>query len=140
MGLAGVFASASNAPLALSIMAVELVGVNALPHAAVVCVLAYLFSGHRSIYPSQRDCLSQDRWRATRARHATSRLRRRNLIALINTTTSPAARVCCVEFSYEAPASTREDIVAAGSVLSIAHERSPCQRMCTRSAARRVEA
>jgi hypothetical protein len=35
-------------------MAVELLGANALPHVALVCVLAYLFTGHRSIYPSQR--------------------------------------------------------------------------------------
>lgn len=54
VGMAAVFASASNAPLALSVMAVELVGGYAFPHAAIVCVLAYLLTGHRSIYPSQR--------------------------------------------------------------------------------------
>lgn len=54
VGLAAVFAAASNAPLALSIMAVELLGANVLPHAAIVCVLAYLMTGHRGIYPSQR--------------------------------------------------------------------------------------
>jgi H+/Cl- antiporter ClcA len=54
VGLAAVFAAASNTPLALSIMAVELLGANALPHVAIVCVIAYLVSGHRSIYPSQR--------------------------------------------------------------------------------------
>lgn len=54
VGLAAVFASASNTPLALSIMAVELLGAAAFPHVVIVCVLAYLFSGHRSIYPSQR--------------------------------------------------------------------------------------
>jgi H+/Cl- antiporter ClcA len=54
VGMAAVFAAASNTPLALSIMAVELLGGGALPHVAIVCVLAYLFSGHRSIYPSQR--------------------------------------------------------------------------------------
>lgn len=54
VGLAAVFASASNTPLALSIMAVELLGANVLPHAMIVCVVAYLVSGHRSIYPSQR--------------------------------------------------------------------------------------
>ena len=42
--------TASNTPLALSIMAVELLGANILPHV----VVAYLISGHRSIYPSQR--------------------------------------------------------------------------------------
>jgi H+/Cl- antiporter ClcA len=54
VGLAAVFASASNTPLALSIMAVELLGGNVFPHVAIVCVIAYLLSGHRSIYPSQR--------------------------------------------------------------------------------------
>jgi H+/Cl- antiporter ClcA len=54
VGLAAVFASASNTPLALSIMAVELLGANILPHVMIVCVVAYLLSGHRSIYPSQR--------------------------------------------------------------------------------------
>lgn len=54
VGMAGVFAAASNTPLALSIMAVELVGGGALPHVGIVCVLAYLMTGHRSIYPAQR--------------------------------------------------------------------------------------
>ncbi len=54
VGLAAVFASSSNTPLALSIMAVELLGSAILPHVVIVCVLAYLLSGHRSIYPAQR--------------------------------------------------------------------------------------
>ncbi len=54
VGMAAVFAAASNAPLALSIMAVELLGAHALPHVVIVCVLAYLMTGHRGIYPSQR--------------------------------------------------------------------------------------
>jgi H+/Cl- antiporter ClcA len=54
VGLAAVFAAASNTPLALSIMAVELLGAAVLPHVALVCVTAYVLSGHRSIYPAQR--------------------------------------------------------------------------------------
>jgi H+/Cl- antiporter ClcA len=54
VGLAAVFAAAANTPVALSIMAVELLGSGALPHVVVVCVVAYLLSGHRGIYPSQR--------------------------------------------------------------------------------------
>lgn len=54
VGLAAVFAAASNAPLALSIMAVELLGASAFPHAAIVCVVAFVFSGQRGIYPAQR--------------------------------------------------------------------------------------
>jgi H+/Cl- antiporter ClcA len=54
VGLAAVFASAANTPLALSIMAMELLSAHAFPHVVIVCVLAYLLSGHRSIYTSQR--------------------------------------------------------------------------------------
>jgi H+/Cl- antiporter ClcA len=54
VGLAAVFAAASNTPLALSIMAMELLGAPVFPHVVIVCVLAYLLSGHRSIYPAQR--------------------------------------------------------------------------------------
>lgn len=52
--MAAMFASASNTPLALSVMAVELMGANTLPHVLIVCVVAYLMTGSRSIYPSQR--------------------------------------------------------------------------------------
>ena len=54
VGLAAVFAAASNTPLALSVMAVELLGAHVLPHVVIVSVVAYLVTGHRSIYPSQR--------------------------------------------------------------------------------------
>ncbi len=54
VGMAAVFASASNAPLALSVMAVELLGGGAFPHVTLVCVVAYVLTGHRSIYPAQR--------------------------------------------------------------------------------------
>jgi H+/Cl- antiporter ClcA len=53
VGLAAVFAAASNTPLALSIMAVELLGAAALPHVALVSVVAYLLCGQRSIYAAQ---------------------------------------------------------------------------------------
>ena len=54
VGMAAMFAAASNTPLALSIMAVELLGADVLPHVAIVCVIAYLLVGHRSIYLAQR--------------------------------------------------------------------------------------
>jgi H+/Cl- antiporter ClcA len=54
IGLAAVFGAAANTPLALSVMAVELLGGNVFPHVFIVCVIAYLASGHRGIYPSQR--------------------------------------------------------------------------------------
>lgn len=52
--LAGVFAAAANTPLALILMAVELLGVGTLPHVVIVAVAAFLLSGHRGIYPAQR--------------------------------------------------------------------------------------
>ncbi len=54
VGMAAVFAAASNTPLSLSLMAVELLGAAVLPHVVVVCVVAYLLTGQRSIYPAQR--------------------------------------------------------------------------------------
>ena len=54
VGLAAVFGAAANTPIALSVMAVELVGANIFPHVVVATVVAYLLSGHRGIYPSQR--------------------------------------------------------------------------------------
>jgi H+/Cl- antiporter ClcA len=53
VGMAAVFAAASNTPLALSIMAVELLGARVLPHVAIVSVVAYWLTGQRSIYSSQ---------------------------------------------------------------------------------------
>ncbi len=52
--LAALFAAAANTPLALSIMAVELLGASVLPHVVIVSTLAYLLTGHRGIYPAQR--------------------------------------------------------------------------------------
>lgn len=54
VGLAAVFGAAANTPLALSIMAAELCGVTVLPHVLLVTLIAFLLSGHRGIYPSQR--------------------------------------------------------------------------------------
>jgi H+/Cl- antiporter ClcA len=54
LGIAAVFGAAANTPIALSLMAVELLGGNALPHVLIVAVIAYILSGHRGIYPAQR--------------------------------------------------------------------------------------
>ena len=67
VGLAAVFAAASNTPLALSLMAVELLGAAVLPHVVIVCVLAYLLTGHRSIYPAQRLLKGKEGGRLARA-------------------------------------------------------------------------
>ena len=54
IGFAALFAAAANTPLALTVMAVELLGAGVLPHVAIVATLAYLLTGHRGIYPAQR--------------------------------------------------------------------------------------
>jgi H+/Cl- antiporter ClcA len=53
VGLAAVFGAASKTPIALSIMAIELLGAPIAPHVVIVCVLAYWLSGRRSIYSAQ---------------------------------------------------------------------------------------
>jgi H+/Cl- antiporter ClcA len=52
--MAALFGAAANTPIALSLMAVELLGAHVFPHVVVVSVVAYLLTGHRGIYPSQR--------------------------------------------------------------------------------------
>ena len=53
IGLVGLLAGAANTPIAASIMAMELFGPKIAPYAAVACVVSFLISGHRSVYPSQ---------------------------------------------------------------------------------------
>lgn len=54
IGFVAVFAGASNTPLACSLMALELFGGGAPIYIIVGCIVAYLASGHRSIYVTQR--------------------------------------------------------------------------------------
>jgi H+/Cl- antiporter ClcA len=54
LGFVAVFAGAANTPLACIVMGVELFGHEALPYMGLACVFAYVFSGHRGIYASQR--------------------------------------------------------------------------------------
>lgn len=53
IGLVSVLAGAANTPIAASIMAVELFGPEIAPYASVACVISFLMTGHRSVYPSQ---------------------------------------------------------------------------------------
>ncbi|MCP9770180.1 chloride channel protein [Lacihabitans sp. LS3-19] len=53
MGFVAVFAGATNTPLACTIMAIELFGVESGVYVAIACVTAYLLSGHTSIYTKQ---------------------------------------------------------------------------------------
>ncbi|HVK04177.1 MAG TPA: chloride channel protein [Armatimonadaceae bacterium] len=54
LGFVAVFAGAANTPLACTLMGIELFGAQMGVPCATACVLAYLLSGHRGIYASQR--------------------------------------------------------------------------------------
>jgi H+/Cl- antiporter ClcA len=53
LGFVALLAGAANTPIAASIMAIELFGPEIAPYAALVCVISFLMTGHRSVYPSQ---------------------------------------------------------------------------------------
>lgn len=53
IGLVSVLAGAANTPIAASIMAGELFGPAIAPYATLACVVSFLITGHRSVYPSQ---------------------------------------------------------------------------------------
>jgi H+/Cl- antiporter ClcA len=53
IGFVAVLSGAANTPIAASIMAVELFGSTIAPYATVACVVSFLITGHRSVYPSQ---------------------------------------------------------------------------------------
>ncbi len=53
IGLVALLAGCANAPISASIMALELFGTAIGPYAAVACVISFLMTGHRSVYPSQ---------------------------------------------------------------------------------------
>ena len=54
VGLAAVFAGASNAPLGSAIIAIELFGGDIAVYAAVACAASYVVSGRQGIYAAQR--------------------------------------------------------------------------------------
>jgi len=53
IGMVSLLAGAANTPISASIMAIELFGPEVAPYAAVACVISFLMTGHRSVYPSQ---------------------------------------------------------------------------------------
>ncbi|EEF61468.1 voltage-gated chloride channel family protein [Pedosphaera parvula] len=54
LGFIGVFAGATNTPLACTIMGIELFGAHYTVYFAAACFIAYFFSGHAGIYSAQR--------------------------------------------------------------------------------------
>jgi H+/Cl- antiporter ClcA len=53
IGMVALLAGAANTPIAASIMAAEMFGPQVAPYAALACVISFLMTGHRSVYPSQ---------------------------------------------------------------------------------------
>lgn len=53
MGFVGVFAGATNTPIACTLMGIELFGAESAIYIGITCVVSYLFSGHTGIYASQ---------------------------------------------------------------------------------------
>lgn len=53
LGLTSLLAGAANAPIAATIMAVELFGVEIAHYAAISAVISFLITGHRSVFYSQ---------------------------------------------------------------------------------------
>lgn len=53
IGIVSVLAGAANTPIAASIMAAELFGMEVASYAAVACVISFVMSGHRSVFPAQ---------------------------------------------------------------------------------------
>jgi len=59
LGFVSVLAGTTNSPIAAIIMAVELFGMQISNYAAISVVLAFLITGHRSIFPSQKLALKK---------------------------------------------------------------------------------
>jgi H+/Cl- antiporter ClcA len=53
IGMVALLAGAANTPISASIMAAEMFGPQVTPYAALACVISFLMTGHRSVYPSQ---------------------------------------------------------------------------------------
>jgi len=54
MGYISVFCGATNTPIACFILSIELFGSEAMPYMLMACIVSYLFSGHSTIYTSQK--------------------------------------------------------------------------------------
>ena len=53
LGLVSVLGGAANTPLAACVLSIELFGSGIAPYATVACVVSFLMTGYRSIFPSQ---------------------------------------------------------------------------------------
>lgn len=62
IGLVSVLAGGANAPIAASILAMEYFGTGIAPYAALACVVSFVMTGHRSVYPSQILAIEKSRF------------------------------------------------------------------------------
>ncbi len=53
IGMVSVLAGTTNSPISASILAIELFGREIGPFAALACVIGFLMTGHRSVFPTQ---------------------------------------------------------------------------------------
>lgn len=53
VGFVSLLAGAANTPIAASILAIEFFGSAVAPYTAIACVVSFLMTGHRSVFPSQ---------------------------------------------------------------------------------------
>ncbi|MEN6318620.1 MAG: chloride channel protein [Syntrophaceae bacterium] len=53
VGFVSLLAGAANTPIAASILAIEFFGSAIAPYTAIACVVSFLMTGHRSVFPSQ---------------------------------------------------------------------------------------
>jgi len=53
IGLVALLAGAANTPISASIMSIELFGTKIAPYASIACVISFIMTGYRSVYPSQ---------------------------------------------------------------------------------------
>lgn len=54
LGMVAVLSGCANTPIAASVLAIELFGAKIASYAALCCVVSFIMSGHRSVYPSQK--------------------------------------------------------------------------------------
>jgi len=59
LGFVSVLSGATNAPIAATIMAVELFGIEIAHYAALSAVISFLLTGHRSVFNSQKLAMSK---------------------------------------------------------------------------------
>ena len=53
IGFVSILAGATNAPIAMSVLAMEMFGPGITPYAAVSCIISFLLSGNQGVYASQ---------------------------------------------------------------------------------------